>query len=65
MSNINQSMKAYINYKMFKYWTLENLTDSNYQNFILELLKLDLVKNINKEINVDYASLIENLKAYD
>jgi hypothetical protein len=65
MSNINQSMKAYINYKMFKYWTLENLTDSDYQNFILELLKLDLVKNINKEINVDYASLIENLKAGD
>ena len=63
MSNINQSMKSYINYKMFKYWTLENLADSNYQNFILELLKLDLVKNINKEITLEHASLIENLKS--
>ena len=63
MSNINQSMKSYINYKMFKYWTLENLADSNYQNFILELLKLDLVKNINKEITLEHASLIEDLKS--
>jgi hypothetical protein len=48
---------------MFKYWTLENLADSNYQNFILELLKLDLVKNINKEITLEHASLIEDLKS--
>ena len=62
MSNINPSMKSYINYKMFKYWTLENLADSNYQNFILELLKLDLVKNINKEISIEHSSLIDDLK---
>ena len=63
MSNINQDMKSYINYKMFKYWTLENLADTNYQNFILELLKLDLVKNINKEISSIHQTLIENLKS--
>ena len=63
MSNINQQMKSYINYKMFKYWTLENLADSNYQNFILELLKLDLVKNINNEISSVHQVLIENLKS--
>ena len=63
MSNINPNMKSYINYKMFKYWTLETLADSNYQNFILELLKLDLVKNINKEITLEHISLIENLKS--
>ena len=62
LSNINQSMESYINYKMFKYWCLENLADSNYQNFILELLKLDLVKNINKEIDNSHSALIENLK---
>ena len=63
MSNINQQMKSYINYKIFKYWTLENLADSNYQNFILELLKLDLVKNINNEISSVHQVLIENLKS--
>ena len=62
MSNINKNIKSYINYKIFKFWTLENLADANYQNFILELLKLDLVKNINKEISGAHISLIENLK---
>ena len=65
MSNINQNMKSYINYKMFKYSTLENVADSDYQNFILELLKLDLVKNIDKEINLEYNALINDLKAGD
>ena len=63
MSNINKNIKSYINYKIFKFWTLENLADANYQNFILELLKLDLVKNINKEISGAHISLIENLKS--
>ena len=63
MSNINPSIKSYINYKMFKYWTLENLADSNYQNFILELLKLDLVKNINNEISAEHITLIDDLKS--
>ena len=63
MSNITPNMKSYINYKMFKYWTLENISDANYQNFILELLKLDLVKNINKEINGIHFTLIDNLKS--
>lgn len=48
---------------MFKYWTLENLADSNYQNFILELLKLDLVKNINNEISAEHITLIDDLKS--
>ena len=61
-SNINNNMKSYINYKMFKYWTIENLSNSFYQSFIIELLKIDLVKNIHKEIDKAHKSLIETLK---
>jgi hypothetical protein len=46
---------------MFKYWTLENLTNQNYQGFILELLKMDLIKNIQKEIE-NHNDLKDELK---
>ena len=62
LSNINDNIKSYINYKMFKYWTIENLSNSFYQNFIIELLKIDLVKNIHQEINKQQNTLIEELK---
>ena len=61
-SNINNNFKSYIKYKMFKYWTLENLSNSYYQGFIINLLKMDLVKNIEKEINKEYKVLITQLK---
>ena len=38
-SNINNNFKSYIKYKMFKYWTLENLSNSYYQGFIINLSK--------------------------
>ena len=60
-SNINNNIKSIINFKMFKYWTLENLTNQNYQGFILELLKMDLIKNIQKEIE-NHNDLIDELK---
>ena len=60
-SNINNNIKSIINFKMFKYWTLENLTNQNYQCFILELLKMDLIKNIQKEIE-NHNDLIDELK---
>ena len=64
-SNINNNMKSYINYKMFKYWTMENLSNVYYQNFIIELIKLDLVKNIEKEIDKSHKNLIDILKNED
>jgi len=60
-SNINNNIKSIIYFKMFKYWTLENLTNQNYQGFILELLKMDLIKNIQKEIE-NHNDLIDELK---
>ena len=36
--------KSIINCQMFKYWTLENITNPLYQEFIVKLLKIDLVK---------------------
>ena len=60
-TNINNDIKSYINFKIFKYWTLENLANKYYQNFILELLKMDLVKNIHKEIE-NHNDLIEELR---
>ena len=64
-SNINENNKSIINYKMFKYWALENLSNSVYQNFIIDLLKFDLVKNINKEIEKEHINLIQDLKNED
>jgi len=62
LSNLNKNMKSYINYKMFKYWTLENLSNPFYQNFIIELLKIDLLKNIHLEINKEHTNIKEELK---
>jgi hypothetical protein len=50
---------------MFKYWTLETISNSDYQNFIIELLKIDLVKNIYQDINKIHIDLIEDLKNGD
>ena len=61
-SNIKENMKSIIKYKMFKYSTIENLSNIVYQNFIIELLKIDLVKNINKDIEKEHINLIRELK---
>ena len=31
---------------MFKYWTIQSIVSQGYQNFIINLLKIDLVHNI-------------------
>ena len=64
-SNINSNLKSIINYKMFKYWTFDNLSNPFYQNFIIELLKLDLAKNISKEIDEYHINLIQMFKNED
>ena len=49
-SNINDKIKNIINIKMFKFWTIQSIVSSGYQNFIINLLKYDLEKNkIKKE----------------
>ena len=46
---------------MFKYWTLENITNPQYQEFILNLLKIDLVKNYEKSVEMHHPELFKEL----
>ena len=65
MGNINQENKSIINLHIFKFWTLENIVESQYQEFILNLLKINLVNHLNgniSSIEKDHAELIESLK---
>ena len=48
-SNINDKIKNIINIKMFKFWTIQSIVSSGYQNFILNLLKYDLENKIKIE----------------
>ena len=61
-SNINDDIKNEINSKLFKSWTIRNITSTVYQNFILSLLKLDIVKIIDSNIEKSYPKLIKSLK---
>ena len=60
--NINKENKSIINCQMFKYWTLENIINPSYQEFILNLLKIDLVKNYNKNVEKKHPELFKELK---
>ena len=62
MSNINEENKSIINCQMFKYWTLENITNQNYQHFIVCLLKFDLSRNYTKNIEKYHPEIINELK---
>ena len=61
-SNINDKIKSVINNQMFKYWTLENIVNPIYQEFILNLLKIDLVKNYDKNVEKNHPELFKDLK---
>ena len=61
-SNINDKIKNEINFKLYKTWTINNITTSSYQNFILQLLKMDLVKIIDSNIEKYHPKLIKQLK---
>ena len=50
-SNINEQIKSIINIKMFKFWTLQSIVSPGYQKFVLNLLRYDLAKNNNNNIN--------------
>ena len=61
-SNINEKNKSIVNYHMFKYWTLENITCPLYQEFIVNLLKIDLVKNYDKSVEINHPELFKELR---
>ena len=61
-SNISAQNKAIINDQMFKYWTLQNLINPEYQKFIIKLLKIDLVKNCDKNLEKNHPELFKELK---
>ena len=56
-SNIDEKIKSIINIKMFKFWTIQSIVSSAYQNFIINLLKYDLSKN-NKNKNNEQSNEI-------
>ena len=65
MSNINEENKSIINLQMYKFWTLENIVDPLYQEFVLNLLKFSFVKNLDFDITLienDHSELIKELK---
>ena len=65
MSNINDENKKIINLQMYKFWTLENIIDPLYQEFVLNLLKISIVKEPNFDINKiekEHSELVKELK---
>ena len=62
-SNINDDIKNEINLKLYKSWTIKNITSSAYQNFVLSLLKLDISKIIDQNDEKSYPRLFKLLKS--
>jgi len=62
-SNINDDIKNEINMKLYKSWTIRNITSSVYQNFILSLLKLDISKIIEQNDEKSNPRLLKLLKS--
>ena len=62
-TNINDEIKSIINKQMFKFWTLQSIISAGYQNFVINLLKIDLVQNIiTKKTENMHHQLFNNLK---
>ena len=61
-SNINEKYKSIVNCHMYKYWVLENITNPLYQEFVVNLLKIDLAKNYDKNIEANHLELFKELK---
>ena len=55
--NINEENKSIINSQLFKFWTLENILENQYQEFILNLLKISLVNNLSQNSNLNLSNL--------
>ena len=61
-SNINDDIKNEINLKLYKSWTIKNITSSVYQNFVLSLLKLDISKILDQNDEKSNTRLLKILK---
>ena len=61
-SNINEELKKEINCKLYKTWTVKNIFSHGYQKFILNLIKIDLVKIIDSNVEKSYPEIIRCLK---
>ena len=61
-SNINDDIKNEINFKLYKSWTLKNILHPAYQNFIMELLELDLSKIIDSNIEKNHPQLVNMME---
>ena len=61
-SNINDEIKREINNKLYQTWTLKNILTRGYQNFIFQLLQIDLVKIVDSNIEKNHSPLINYLK---
>ena len=62
-SNINDEIKSEINFKLYKSWTLKIILNPVHQNFIVQLLELDLAKSIEPNIEKSHAQLIKLIKS--
>jgi len=56
-SNIKPDMIDIINYKLFKNWAKKNIFSASYQNFVLGLMKMDVAKIIDENIEKSYSQL--------
>ena len=62
-SNINKDIKTIINIQMFKFWTIQSIVSPPYQNFVINLLKIDLVQNISTRSKKFHSQLFNILKS--
>jgi hypothetical protein len=62
-SNINDEIKNEINFKLYKSWTLNIIFNPAYQNFIVQLLELDLAKIIDPNIEKNHSQLVNLIKS--
>ena len=61
-SNINDDLKKEINYKLYKSWTMKNIANPLYQNFIISLIKIDIAKIKDPKVEKSFPALIRLLK---
>ena len=60
-SNINDIIKNDINSKLYESWTIKNITSTAYQNFVLQLLEIDLAKIFDSNFAKKYSGFKELL----
>ena len=61
-SNIKKDIINTINLKLYKSWIIRNIFSFSYQNFVMGLVKLDLAKIIDPNIDNEHNKLISTIK---